>query len=108
VTRTLSLALLAAALAAPPAAAHESAERARGVVEAVTAERLVVKAGDGHSLAFRLTPGTRFSRGDEPARPGDVRVGERAVVEGRRAGGEVEAVRVRLGPLPGRGGGRPR
>jgi hypothetical protein len=85
-----------------PASAHESADRARGVVESLTAERIVIRASDGHPVAFRITPETRFSRGDAPARPGDARVGERAVVDGRRAGGEVEAVRVRLAPAPPR------
>jgi hypothetical protein len=94
--RTISLALLATALAAGPAPAHEGADRAMGVVESVTEERIVIRASDGHSVAFRLTPETRFSRGEAPARSSDVRVGERAVVRGRRAGGEVEAVRVRL------------
>jgi hypothetical protein len=91
-------AALSATLAASPAAAHESADRAMGVVESVTAERIVIRASDGHSVPFRITAETRFSRGEEPARPGDVRVGERAVVHGKRAAGDdVEAVRVRLG-----------
>jgi hypothetical protein len=95
VKRALSAAMLAAVLA-PPAAAHEAADRAMGVVESVTAERIVIRASDGHPVAFRITPETRFSRGGKPARRGDVRVGERAVVQGRAAGGEVDAVRVRL------------
>ena len=68
-----------------------------GVVESVTAERIVIKASDGHSVSFTVTPGTRFFRGEKPARPDDVRAGERAVVQGKRAGERVEAVRVRLG-----------
>jgi hypothetical protein len=89
---------LVAALAAAPAVAHESADRAMGVVESATAERIVIKAGDGHAIAFKVTPETRFFRGDKPARAEDVRVGQRAVVHGKRAGDAVEAVRVKLGP----------
>lgn len=89
---------LAAALAAVPAAAHEKGGRAMGVVESVTAEQIVVKAADGHPVAFAVTKETRFSRGEQPARADDVRVGDRVVVHGKRAGERLEAVRVKLGP----------
>jgi hypothetical protein len=90
-------AALGVALASAPASAHEAGDRALGTVASVTAERLVVRARDGHEVAFRLTGETRITRGDKPAKAADVRVGERAVVHGRPAGGEVEAVRVKLG-----------
>jgi hypothetical protein len=89
---------LAAALATAPAAAHDpKGDRALGVVESVTPERIVVKANDGHALEFAVTPKTRFVRGTKPARADDVRVGERAVVHGKKAGERVEAVEVKLG-----------
>jgi hypothetical protein len=92
---------LVAVLAAAPAVAHESADRALGVVESATAEQLVIKARDGHAVTFKVTPQTRFFRGEKPARAEDVRVGQRAVVHGKRAGEAVEAVRVKLGPASG-------
>jgi hypothetical protein len=92
---------LVASVAAAPAAAHEKGDRAMGVVESITAERIVVKASDGHSVAFTVTPETRFFRGDKPARPEDVQVGQRAVVQGKRDGERVEAVRVKLGTTRG-------
>ena len=92
-----TLALLAALLAASPSAAHEQGGRAMGVVESVTADRIVIKATDGHSVAFTLTPRTRFFQGEQPARLEDVRVGQRAVVHGRRDGERVLAERVKLG-----------
>jgi hypothetical protein len=95
--RAISLAVLAAALALGPASAHEGADRAIGVVTSASAERLVVRASDGHEVAFEVAPETRFTRGDERTGPADVRVGERAVVHGKRAGGRLVAVRVRLG-----------
>lgn len=89
---------LVAALAAAPAAAHDAkADRALGTVDSVTPERIVVKASDGHALEFAVTPKTRFVRGKKPARAEDVRVGERAVVHGKKAGERVEAVEVKLG-----------
>jgi hypothetical protein len=91
-------AALGAALASAPASAHEAGDRALGTVASVTAERLVVRANDGHEVAFRLTAETRITRGDKPAHAADVRVGDRAAVHGKRVGGEVEAVRVKLGP----------
>jgi len=93
----MTLVALGVALGGFPARAHEKGDRAMGVVESVTAEKIVVKAADGHSVAFTVTPETRFFRDDKPARPEDVRVGQRAVVHGRRAGERVEAVRVKLG-----------
>jgi hypothetical protein len=95
---SLVCAALAVALAATSASAHEAGDRTLGTVASVTPDRIVVRASDGHEVAFKLTPETRFTRGKEAARPGDVRVGERAVVHGKRAGSEVEAVRVKLGP----------
>lgn len=87
---------LAVGFAGVPARAHEQGGRAMGVVESVTAERIVVKASDGHSVAFTVTKDTRFFQGEKPARPEDVRVGQRAVVHGKRSGERLEAVRVKL------------
>lgn len=95
--RTAKLIALVAALAAPPALGHEKADRALGVVEKVDAQQIVLKGRDGHPVTFAVTPDTRFLRGGKPAKPGDVKVGERAVVHGRKAGERVEAVEVKLG-----------
>jgi hypothetical protein len=96
--RFAKLLALAAALAAAPAGAHDvKSDHAMGTVESVSSDRIVVKAKDGHALEFALTPKTRFVRGKKPARAGDVRVGERAVVHGKKAGEGVEAVEVKLG-----------
>jgi hypothetical protein len=85
-------------LAAVPAAAHEEGGRAMGVVDSVTPDRIVVKSTDGHLVAFAVTQDTRFFQGEKPARPEDVRVGQRAVVDGKKAGERLEAVRVKLAP----------
>jgi hypothetical protein len=88
---------MVAALAAAPALAHEHADRALGTVERVSGEEIVLKGRDGHPVTFAVTPDTRFLRGGKAAKPGDVKVGERAVVHGKKAGDRVEAVEVKLG-----------
>jgi hypothetical protein len=95
--RAAKLIALVAALAAAPALGHERADRALGVVEKVDAQQIVLKGRDGHPVTFALTPDTRFLRGGKPAKAGDVKVGERAVVHGRKAGERVEALEVKLG-----------
>ena len=99
--RTLRLIGLVLALAAMPAVAHEQAGRAMGVVEGVKKDRISVKTSDGHPVAFTVTADTRIVRGEKPARLEDVAVGERAVVNGRRVGEELQAVSVKLAPAKG-------
>ncbi|HEX9399356.1 MAG TPA: hypothetical protein VF912_04525 [Anaeromyxobacter sp.] len=91
---------LVAALAAGPAVAHEKGDRAMGVVESVTPDRIVITASDGHAVAFAVTSETRFFLGDKPVRAQDVRRGQRAVVHGKRSGDTRTAVRVKLGAPP--------
>jgi hypothetical protein len=100
--RKLKLMALLAALAATPAAAHEKGDRARGVVESVSAERIVIESADGHMVAFAITEETRFFRGGELAGREDVKPGQRAVVHGKRSGEELRAVQVKLGAAPAR------
>lgn len=95
--QTMTLVALVAALAAAPAAGHEQGDRAMGVVESVSAERLVIETADGHRVAFTITQDTRFLRGDEPVRREDVKPGQRAVVRGQRSGEQLVAVLVKLG-----------
>jgi hypothetical protein len=94
--------VLTVALGTLPARAHEKGDRQRGVVESVAPERIVVRTSDGHTVTFAVTPETRFLRGEERVGVEDVQVGQRAVVEGRRAGETLEAVQVKLGAAPSR------
>jgi hypothetical protein len=71
-----------------------------GVVVSVSAERIVIEAADGHPVAFTVTSETLFVRDGRPAVPGDVRIGERAVVQGKPLGKAMQAIRVKLGPAP--------
>jgi Domain of unknown function (DUF5666) len=96
-SRTFAALALVVGFAAAPARAHEEGGRAMGVVESITPERIVVQASDGHRVEFTVTRDTRFFQGEKPARLEDIRVGQRAVVQGKKAGERLEAVRVKLG-----------
>lgn len=95
--RMMTFVALFAVLVATPAAGHEKGGRALGVVESVSAERIVVETADGHPVAFTITKDTRFFRGDEPVRLEDVKTGQRVVVHGKRLGEELQAVQVKVG-----------
>ena len=100
--RTMALAAIAAMAAGPAVLAHEGGVDVRGVVEAVTPERVEVATGK-EVRAFALTPATGYVKGDLPARREDVRPGDRVVIHGRERAGRLEAVLVKIGtPPPGR------
>ncbi len=99
--RTLRILAVVSLLVGSPAVAHEKGGRAMGVVESVEKDRIVIKAGDGHSVAFTVNSDTQLLRGEKPASIEDVQVGERAVVNGRRVGEELQAMRVKLAPAKG-------
>ena len=86
---------LVAALVAAPAAAHEKGDRAMGVVESVSAERIVVKTADGHPVAFTITQETRFFRGESRRGREDVRSrGSAPSFTGKRAGEQLAGRRT--------------
>jgi hypothetical protein len=96
--RIMTFVVLIATLEATPAVAHEKGgDRAMGVVESVSTERIVIQTADGHPVAFTITKDTRFFRGAEPVRFDDVKAGQRAVVQGKRFGEDLRAVDVKVG-----------
>lgn len=102
--RQVLVGVLAAALLAGPALAHESGGRNRGTIERISPEELAVKTTDGHVVVYRITPRTRFDRAGTATAPGDAKIGERVVVEGTAQGAELTASRVKL-PAMGQAGG---
>jgi hypothetical protein len=98
--RAAIVAALLVALPGVSALAHEAGARGIGVVERVDAGRIVLKARDGHSLAYAVTPETRFVRAGKPVGREQVEVGERAVVHATPAGEGMRATEVRLGKAP--------
>lgn len=104
------LGLVAALAFATPALAHEAGGHNRGTVERVTASELALKTSDGHPVVYKLSPDTRFERGGAAIKLEDVKVGERAVVEGKGHGTNLAASRVKLAPAaqePGHAGKHP-
>lgn len=98
--RSVIAAVLLSATIALPVLAHEGGHRAYGVVKEVTAVRLVVTDEAGKDAAFALTAGTRYLRDSKPTRREKVLVGERVVVKGKDAGGQLEATTVTVGADP--------
>lgn len=94
---TMLVSAAAALLVASAAAAHEGGGDARGVIKALTAERLTVETAKGEK-SFALTPETSYARGSAPARREDLRPGERVVVHACERGDRLEAIEVRAGP----------
>jgi len=91
------LAAVAAIAAATAAQAHEGGVDVRGVVQAVTPERIEVATAK-EIRTFAITPATEFVKGGAPAHREDARPGDRVVVHGRERGGRTEAVLVKIGP----------
>ena len=92
------LGLVAALALATPALAHEAGGHNRGTVERITSSELALKTSDGHPVVYKLTPETRFERGGAAISSEDVKVGERAVVEGKGHGADLTASKVRVAP----------
>ncbi len=93
------LAAVAAMAAVTSARAHEGGVDVRGVVKAVTPQRIEVATAK-EVRAFAITPATEFVKGGAPARREDVRPGDRVVVHGRERTGRTEAVLVKIGTPP--------
>jgi hypothetical protein len=98
--KKLVAALLISMTIALPVLAHQGGHTAYGVVKEITAVRLVVTDEHGKETVFALTPGTRFFRDHKAIGREKVMVGERAVVKGKDAGGQMEASTVDLGAAP--------
>lgn len=92
------LGLVATLALATPALAHETGGHNRGTVERITASELALKTSDGHPVVYKLSPETRFERGGAAIKAEDVKVGDRAVVEGKGHGGDLTASKVKLAP----------
>ena len=82
---------------ASPVLAHDSGAHATGTVADLSASTIVVTTSQGERR-FRLTPSTRFSRGGTVVQRGDVHTGDRVVVHGDKADGDIEARDVRVAP----------
>jgi hypothetical protein len=80
-----------------PALAHEGGHKSYGVVKEVTPARLVVTDEHGKDTVFGLTSKTEYLREQKPTSREKIMVGERVVVKGRDATGQLEATSVSVG-----------
>jgi hypothetical protein len=92
-TRSL---LLAGWLLGAPALAHEGGTHARGTVQEVAADRIVLRTTEGKLLSLPLTTRTRCLRGAREIQPSEIKPGERAVVHAASREGKLEAAEVRV------------
>lgn len=83
-----------------PALAHDGGHKAYGVVKEVTASRLIVTDEHGKDTPFTLGSATEYLRDQKRTTREKIMVGERVVVKGRDASGQMEAVTVSVGADP--------
>jgi hypothetical protein len=98
-TWMIGLAMLALAVAMPPAAfAHEGhAHKAMGTVESVAASHVMVKTTDGKSVMVMLDGKTKITQGKEKVEAKALKVGDRVVAEGPEEKGMIMATTLKLG-----------
>jgi hypothetical protein len=71
---------LALALGASTVFAHGEMKHVLGIVREIGADQVVVDTKDGGKESITVDGGTQYFRGDAPAKPGDLKVGDRVVV----------------------------
>src|SRR5262245_22490488 len=74
---TLALVLL---LTASAVFAHGEMKHVLGTVREIGADQVVVETKDGGKESITVDGSTRYCQGDTPAKPGDLKVGDRVVV----------------------------
>jgi hypothetical protein len=97
-SRILKVMALIVPVLGGPALAHEEGDRAMGVVQSLTPDRIVIQTSDGHAVSFTVDAETSFFVGEKHVTAAEVRPGQRAVVHGKRRGVGLTAVRVKLAP----------
>lgn len=100
--RAFVTALAFAALPAASAFAHDGHDhKLLGTVTAVSAQQLVVRATkDGAVSTIALTATTKITRGKTKVAAGDLRVGDRVVVNIGNGKAPLTAKAVQAGPAP--------
>ncbi|MDQ3623688.1 MAG: hypothetical protein M3463_14555 [Verrucomicrobiota bacterium] len=96
-SRSLCLAFAIAAFATSGAHAQEERVSSAGEVTARSDSSITIKDTEKkQTLTFTVTDKTEIARDREPATMQDVRVGEKALVVGRKKGNEHSAVEIIL------------
>jgi hypothetical protein len=89
----LSIALLLGPLS--PAFAHGGGPHLKGTVSAISTEQITVEAEGGKPASAKITPETRFVRGNAEGKREDLKRGDRVVVHTRKHGDALEALEIR-------------
>jgi hypothetical protein len=71
---------LALSLTASTVFAHGDMKHVLGTVREIAADHVVVETKDGGKESVAVDGSTQYFRGDAPAKPGDLKVGDRVVV----------------------------
>lgn len=74
--------------------AHGTGKHLMGVVTALDAQHVVVKAKDGHTFSILLNTETKYRRGKTAAPGADLNVGDRVVVDVIGKGDKMTATQI--------------
>src|SRR5438093_1110738 len=77
--------------------AHGDLVHTMGTVTSIDAKHIEVKTQDGATVSIQLTADTKYLKGKAPAKPSDVAVGMRVMVESKKDNDKLVAAEVRLG-----------
>lgn len=94
------LALPLVVFAAAGGLAHEGKTHIMGTITTVDAERLVIKNGEGKIVSIRLTKDTTVHKGDVLTAVGNLKVGDRVVVDVVGQDSDLAATEIRTGTGP--------
>lgn len=92
--------LLALSLVVLPAAgalAHGGKTHVMGTITTVDAEHLVIKNPEGQSVSIHITKETAVHKGDAPAAAGDLKAGDRVVIDVVGKDTDLTATQIRFG-----------
>ncbi len=98
--RSAVLALAVLLGCAGSAWAHGGKTHVMGTVTAVGEGRVVVHTRDGKTVPVAVTGETKFRNGEAPARAGDLKVGDRVIVDLAGKGENPTASEVRFSSQP--------
>jgi hypothetical protein len=99
--KTLGLTLsIATLLFSTVLLAHGDLVHTMGTVTTIDAKHIEVKTQEGAIVSIQLTGDTKYVRGKAPAKPSDVAVGMRVMVESKKEKEKLVAAEVKLGTGP--------
>jgi hypothetical protein len=79
--------------------AHAGMKHLKGTVSVLSAQVLTVKTTTGETVDVAIDNNTRFTRGEAPVGPDDVKVGDRVVIHASKKDGKYAASEVELGTV---------